>query len=106
MSCQYHEEAQDFNVTHMCRLYLLTYRKFIVRGDKAIHLLSTLAPIVMKMEVAPVFVMAWLVLIARAFKYCSMGLPNIAHAVAAIEVGAANHIVQLEVTTVAVSSST
>ncbi len=39
--------------------------KFIVRGDKAIRLLSTSAPSMMKMEVAPVSAMAWLVAIVR-----------------------------------------
>jgi hypothetical protein len=60
--------------------------KFIVRDDKAIHLLSMSAPSIMKMEVVPVPGMAWLVAIIRAFKYCGMGIPNKARAVAAIEV--------------------
>jgi hypothetical protein len=58
--------------------------KFIVRGDKGIHLLSMSAPSIMKMEVAPVSAMAWLVPIVRAVKYCSMGLPNKTRVVAAI----------------------
>jgi hypothetical protein len=80
--------------------------KFIVRGDKAICVLSTSVPSIMKMEVAPVFAMAWLVVIVRAFKYCGMGLPNIACAIVTIEVDTVNYFVQFYVTTVMVSSST
>jgi hypothetical protein len=45
-----------------------------------------------------------LVAIVRAFRYCGMGLPNIAQAIAAIEVDAVNHFVSLDLTTLAVSS--
>ncbi len=80
--------------------------KFIVRGDKEICLLSTSVPSMMKIEVEPMSAMAWLVAIVRAFRYCGMGLPNIAQAIAAIEVDAVNHFVSLDLTTLAVSSFT
>jgi hypothetical protein len=80
--------------------------KFIFRGDKAAHLLLTLAPSIMKIDVAPVSAMAWFVAIVRAFKYCGDGLPNRACAVAAIVVGAVKHFVRLDVKIVVVSSST
>jgi hypothetical protein len=38
----------------------------------------------MKIEVEPMSAMAWLVAIVRVFKYCGMGLPNIAQAITAI----------------------
>jgi hypothetical protein len=51
------------------------------------HLMSMSAPSMMKMEVAPVLAIAWFVAIVTAFKYCGMGVPNNAHAVAAIKDG-------------------
>jgi hypothetical protein len=58
--------------------------KFIVRGDVAGRLLSTSAPFIIKMEVAPVLAIAWLVAIVSALRYCGMGCPYNAQAVNAI----------------------
>ncbi len=80
--------------------------KFIVWGDKAIDLLSMLAPSMMKIDDVPVSAMVWFVAIVRAFKYCGKGLPNRAHAVTAIEVGAFRCFVRLDLTIVMVSSFT
>ncbi len=38
-----------------------------------------------KLDVAPVSAIAWFVEIVSAFKYCGMGVPNNAWAVAAID---------------------
>ncbi len=61
--------------------------KLICRGELVMRLLSTSAPSMMKMEVAPMLVIAWFVAIVRAFKYCGMGVPNNAWAVTAIVEG-------------------
>ncbi len=106
MSSQYHWETWDSNVTHTCRLYVHAARRFIVRGDKEICLLSTLAPSVMKMEVAPLSAMAWFVGFVRALKYCGKGLPNRACAVAPTVVGVFKPFFRLDITIVMVSSST
>jgi hypothetical protein len=58
--------------------------KLMVSGSVAMHLLSTSAPSMMKMEVAPVLAMAWFVAIVIAFKYCGIGLPNNIRAAMAI----------------------
>jgi hypothetical protein len=58
--------------------------KLIVSGFSAIRLLSTSAPSMMKMEVAPVSVMAWVVAIVIALRYCGMGLTNNMRAAMAI----------------------
>ncbi len=58
--------------------------KLMVSGSVAMRLLSTSAPSMMKMEVAPVSAMAWFVVIVIAFKYCGIGLPNNVRAAMAI----------------------
>jgi hypothetical protein len=94
-------------MSHTCVDHIvLPSGKFIVRADKAIRLLSTSAPSIMKIDVAPVSVMAWFVAIVSTFEYCGMGLPNKACAIATIEVCAGKYFIQLEVMIVAVSSST
>jgi hypothetical protein len=47
--------------------------------------LSTAAPSMMKMEVAPVSAIAWLAAIVRALRNCSIGLPQSALTIAAIK---------------------
>ncbi len=74
------------------------------------RLLSTMAPSMIKMEVAPVSAIAWLAAIVRALRNCGIGLPKSALAVAAIKDNAmfvctCSVDTQLEVTTVAVLSS-
>jgi hypothetical protein len=59
--------------------------KFIVRDDVAGRLLSTSAPSIIKMEVAPVSAITWLVAIVSALRYCGMGWSNNARAVNAID---------------------
>ncbi len=59
--------------------------KFIVRGDVAGRLLSTSAPSIIKMEVAPVSAIAWLVAIVSVLRYCGIGCPNNTRAVNAID---------------------
>ncbi len=56
--------------------------KLILRGFIATRLLSTYALSMMKMAVAPVSAIASFAAMVSAFKYCGMGLPNIAWAVA------------------------
>jgi hypothetical protein len=62
----------------------------------------------MKMEVAPVSVMAWFVAIVIAFKYCGMGLPSNIRAAMAIvgrAFSATRRVVEtLDVATVTLSS--
>jgi hypothetical protein len=60
--------------------------RLIVSGFVAGLLFFTLIPSMTNIEVAPVSAMVWEAAIVRAFKYCSMGLPNIRLAVAAIDV--------------------
>jgi hypothetical protein len=55
-----------------------------MRGKEVMRLLSTLAPSMIKMEVAPLSVIAWFVTIVSAFKYCGMGVPNNVQTVAVI----------------------
>ena len=73
-------------MSHTC-VYLICFPsgKLIVRGDIAGHLLSTSAPSIIKMEVAPMSAIAWLVAIVSALRYCGMGCPNNAQAVNAID---------------------
>ncbi len=59
--------------------------KFIVRGGVAERLLSTSAPSIIKMEVAPVLAIAWLVAIISALRVCGMGCPKNARVVNAID---------------------
>ena len=59
--------------------------KFILSGFVATCLFSTSVLSMMKIVVAPVSAIALFVAIVSAFKYCCMGLPNVAQAVAAIE---------------------
>ncbi len=59
--------------------------KFILSGLVAIRLLSTSALSVMNIAVEPVSAMALFAAMVSAFKYCSMGVPNMVHAVAAIK---------------------
>ncbi len=63
-------ERTGIVTSHTCvdRIFLLS-GKFIVRGDKMIRLLCPSATSIMKVEVAPVSAIAWLVAIVRAFKY-------------------------------------
>ncbi len=72
------------------------------------RLLSTSAPSMMKMEVAPVSAMAWFVAIVIAFKYWGMGLPNNIRAAMAIvgrTISATRQVVDtLDVATVTSSS--
>ena len=58
--------------------------KLVVSGFSAIRLLSISTPSMMKMEVAPVSAMAWVVVIVIALRYCGMGLPNNMCAIMAI----------------------
>jgi hypothetical protein len=62
--------------------------RLIVSGFVAGLLFFILTPSMANIEVAPVSIMACEAAIIRAFKYCSMGLPNIHLAVSAIDVGA------------------
>ncbi len=72
-------------MSHTCvDLICFPSGKFIVRGDVAGRLMSTSAPSILKMEVAPVSAIAWLVAIVSASRYCGMGCPNNAWAVNAI----------------------
>ncbi len=59
--------------------------KFILSGLVAIRLLSTSALSMMNIAVAPVLAMALFAAMVSAFKYCSIGVPNMVHAVAAIK---------------------
>jgi hypothetical protein len=94
----------------MCGLDLFAIRQIDCEGGYAIRLLSTAAPTMMKMEVAPVSKIAWLAAIVRALRNCGIGLPNNTLAAAAIK-GKALFVctgfidAQLEVITVVVSSS-
>jgi hypothetical protein len=81
--------------------------KLLCTGELVTSLLSMSAPSMMKMEVAPVSAITWFVMIMRAFKYCSTGVPNNAQAIATIEEGGfcgGNCCVWFDMTTVAVSS--
>ncbi len=69
-------------ISHTCvDLICFPSSKFIIRGNVAGRLLSTSAPSIIKMEVAPMSVIAWLVAIVIALRYCGMGCPNNARAV-------------------------
>jgi hypothetical protein len=91
-------------------LFFLPLGKLIVRGDVAMHLLATSAPSMMKIKIAPVSGIAFFAAIVRALRYCSSGLLNIVPAVAVNNdntVFCSNWFLeQLEIMTVAVSSST
>ena len=77
-------------ISHTCVDWiLLPSGKLIVRGDTAMRLLSTAAPSMMNMDVAPVSVIAWCLAIVRAL--INFGLGFLA--------------VQLEAITVTISSS-
>jgi hypothetical protein len=92
-------------ISHTCVDWiLLPSWKLIVRGEVATPLLATSAPSMMNIDVAPVSAIAWFAAIVRALRYCSIGLPNIALAVAANN-GTINFCVhflleQFEITTV------
>ncbi len=76
-------------ISHTCVDWiLLSSSKLIVRGDTAMRLLSTAAPSMMNMDVAPVSAIAWCFAIVRAL--ITFGLDFLA--------------VQLEAKTVAISS--
>jgi hypothetical protein len=83
--------------------------KLIVRGTVAGHLLSTSAPSILKIEVAPMLAMALLVAIVSALRYWGMGLPNNVWAAMAIEGracwGAGQWCKRFDVTMVTLSSS-
>ncbi len=73
------------------------------------RLLATSAPSMMNIDVAPVSVIAWFAAVVMALRYCGIGLPYNALAVAANN-GAINFCVhfvleQFEITTVAVPFS-
>ncbi len=97
-------------ISHTCvDLVLLPSGTLIVRGAVATCLLATSAPSMMNNDVALVFAIAWFAAIVRALRYCGIGLPNNALAVAANN-GAINFCVhfvleQFEITTVVVSFS-
>jgi hypothetical protein len=92
----------------MGRAYRGTVGKFIFSGLVAMRLLSTSALSMMNIAVTPVSAMALLAAMVSAFKYCGIGLPNMVHAVAAIEGHHCSFVVwvgrggeQFDVTTVA-----
>ena len=61
-------------MSHMCVEYIfLPSGKLIVRGVLVTRLLSTGAPSMMKIDVAPVSTMAWLVANVKALRYCGIG---------------------------------
>jgi hypothetical protein len=98
-------------ISHTCVDWIfLPSGKLIVRGNTVIRLLSPAAPSMMKMEVMPVSATAWLSAIVKALRNCGVGLPKSALAITTIK-GDALFVhtcfvdTQLEVTTVAVSSS-
>jgi hypothetical protein len=95
--------------THVWIGSFLPSGKLVVRGAVATNLLAMFAPSMMNIDVAPVSAIAWFAAIIKASGYCSIGLPNIALAVAAND-GAINFCIyfvleQFEITTVAVSFS-
>ena len=59
--------------------------KFILSGFIATRLLLTFALSMMNIVVAPVSAIALFAAMVSTFKYCGMGLPNVAQAAAAIE---------------------
>ena len=64
----------DVDVTYVCEIYIfLPSGKLIVRGVRVTRLLSTGAPSMMKIDVAPVSTMAWLVANVKALRYCGIG---------------------------------
>jgi hypothetical protein len=80
-----------------------------VRDAVATRLLATSAPSMMNIYVAPVSAITWFAAIVRALRYCGIGLPNVALAIAAND-GLINFYVhfvleQIEIMTVAVSFS-
>ena len=69
-------------MSHMCVEYIfLPSGKLIVRGVRVTCLLSTGAPSMMKIDVAPVSAMAWLVANVKALRYCGIGAPYSACAI-------------------------
>jgi hypothetical protein len=65
--------------------------KFIIRGDVAGRLLSTSAPSIIQMEVAPVSAIAWLVAIVSALRCCGMGVQTMRRPLTPL-IGAAWHV--------------
>jgi hypothetical protein len=63
-------------MSHMWVEYIfLPSRKLIVRGVRVTCLLLTGAPSMMKIDVAPVSAMAWLVANVKALRYCGIRAP-------------------------------
>ena len=77
MSSQDNQKAWDVDVTYVCVEYIfLPSGKLIVRGVRVTCcLLSTGAPSMMKINVAPVSAMAWLVANVKVLRYCGIGAP-------------------------------
>jgi hypothetical protein len=69
-------------IAHRVDWIFLPSGKFIVRGEVVTHLLATLAPSMMNIDIAPVSAIAWFATIVRVLKYCGIGLPNIVLGVA------------------------
>jgi hypothetical protein len=64
-------------MSQMCvSITLFPSGKLIVRGFTAMHLFPTLTPSMIKIDVAPVSVIARLAAIIIAFKYWGNGLPH------------------------------
>ncbi len=71
-------------MSHTCvNQIVVLLGNLILSGFIVTRLLSTSALSMMKMTVAPVSAIASFAAMASAFKYCGMGLPNIARAVTA-----------------------
>ena len=69
--------SPGMTMSHTCVVCTcLPSSKLIVGGLTSTRLMLTLAPSIMKMEVAPVSAMAYVVAIINAFRYCGKGQPN------------------------------
>ena len=53
--------------------------KFIISGDIGGRLLSTSTPFMIKMDVAPMLAITWVVAFVSALRYCSIGFPIDCH---------------------------
>ncbi len=92
-------------MSHTCvDQIVVPFGNLILSGFVATHLLSTSASSMMKMAVAPVSAIASFAAMVSAFKYCGMGLLNIARAVAASNGRFVLHEEQLDIMAVALLS--
>ncbi len=90
MSSQYHWEAWDSNVTHMCRPYFCAIRQMCCQGWQSDPFIVNNGTLHLYNEDGgcPCVCNGLVCRNSKSFKYCSKGLPTKTCAVVAIVVGA------------------